>query len=238
MNVTITRFPNVITPLCQMTAAFYLAGSRRLHISPLCTSGEMRGRERGRRVTITETFAKITIALGRSCAITRPPPSRNYPKSKQASGSHVSTLTSSLQLVLAHRHFLRRLCFDHLRTFSPICGTFSEYEAVPPPPPDARDTRHVIVVKLERIIALRLVRRYQCNARRRKITSITFVNQRYFARNSFDGDFLTITREAFYQRLSMVNSIKICRIEATASVRVRTARRTDWQFVDGQAWPS
>lgn len=79
----------------------------------------------------------------------------------------------------------------------------------------------------------RVIRRYQCVE---KLPSVTVVNRRYFARNFPDRDFLPITRGAFYQRLSMVNSIKIRRTEMTASVRVRTTRQTDWWSVDGQAW--
>lgn len=42
----------------------------------------------------------------------------------------------------------------------------------------------------------------------------------FLARNFPDRDFLPITRGAFYQRLSIVNSIKIRQTEMTASARV------------------
>lgn len=63
-------------------------------------------------------------------------------------------------------------------------------------------------------MANRVSRRYQCVE---KLPSVTVVTRRYFVRNFPDRDFLPITRGAFYQRLSMVNSIKIRRTEMTAS---------------------
>lgn len=64
------------------------------------------------------------------------------------------------------------------------------------------------------------------NASRNYHPSSSSIVDIYFVRNFPDKDFLPITRGAFYQRLSMVNSIKIRRTEMTASVRVRTTRRT------------
>lgn len=108
------------------------------------------------------------------------------------------------------------LSFD--RSFFPADGVFFFFSLIL-----AKYAMRVARQNREAKMDNRVIRRYQCVE---KLPSVIVVNRRYFVRNFPDKDFLPITRGAFYQRLSMVNSIKIRRTEMTASVRVRTTRRT------------
>lgn len=194
-----------------------LSCERRLYISPLCTSDGARVRY---RVTITATFAKTVIALGRWCAIARPPPSsRNYPESKQGERQIRCALSTNFltSVVLAHTFcigfalitYIRSLQFVVLFPWSVFSLSLFPSHPLPLsfPIPDARDARRVIVAKLEQIIALRYVRRYQCNAKRRKITArhlreSTIFREKFSRRRFFSHYARNILSKAFNGKFS------------------------------------